>query len=385
MKNKMMKALLVAMTVTAVLGTTVPAYAQEMSAENAMDFTAEEVSETAEMENAENTEDIMETVEDAGAVAEEVTVEDRESIPTYYNGDPNINEFIWHYKRYSGEDVSQRKADAMSGLMAYNIAIKMGKSCYDAYVWGNDIEREMNNIGYEAVKGKYGLDFLDDAQWISGFESYFDEPAGTTPAMVLGLKPRPSAPSTPDTPSVSEDAKLNGMCWVYRNDYVDVGVSFDAPSTAQFRWTSYNLDTQEWKVISDWSTGNWTSWYGEKGNYWLRCEVRTADGRPAADELTQCFAYTAGNTQINGTYAGYRSSNEILLGCSSATAGQGETYSFKIYNIDTGEWIYLTDKNPAQWVSWTPKNGNYWTHFELYTKDGRLADTKTYCFAVQGK
>lgn len=383
MKNKMIKALLVAMTVTAVLGTTVPAYAQEMSTENAMeamDFTAEEVSETAEMENAENIEDMMETIEDAGAVVEEVTVEDRESIPAYYDGDSYINIFIWEYKDFPN---TNNKVNAMSGLMAYNIAVKMGKSSYESMVWGHDIENEMGNIGYEAVKEKYGLDFLDDAQWISGFESYFDEPAGTTPAMVLGLKPRPSAPSTPDTPSVGEDAKLNGMCWVYRNDYVDVGVSFDAPPTTQFRWTSYNLDTQEWKVISDWNTGNWISWYGEKGNYWLRCEMRTADGR--TDELTQCFAYTAGNTQINGTYAGYRNSNEILLGCSSAMAGQGETYSFKIYNIDTGEWIYLTDKNLAQWVSWTPKNGNYWTHFELYTKDGRLADTKTYCFAVQGR
>ena len=352
------------------------------------------VAETeAETENAVVMDDEQADVTDANAEADAdgvsntdlVVVENDDaemnkgSIPTYYSGDENINGFIYDYKAFPNN-----KVNAMSGLMAYNISLRMGNSSYDASVWGLDIENEMGNIGYEAVKEKYGLDFLDDAQWISGFEGYFDEPAGTTPAMVLGLKPRPTDQTPSVTPAVTE-AKLNGMCWIYQNDSVDVGVNFTTPSTAQFRWTTYNLDTQEWNTISDWSSSNWASWYGEKGNYWLRCEMRTVDGGATVSELTQCFAYTAGNTQISGTYAGYRSSDEILLGCSSATAGQGETYSFKIYNIDTGEWIYLTDKNPAQWVSWTPKNGNYWTHFELYTKDGRLADTKTYCFAVQGR
>lgn len=109
------------------------------------------------------------------------------SIPTYYSGDENINGFIYDYKAFPNN-----KVNAMSGLMAYNISLRMGNSSYDASVWGLDIENEMGNIGYEAVKEKYGLDFLDDAQWISGFEGYFDEPAGTTPAMVLGLKPRPT-------------------------------------------------------------------------------------------------------------------------------------------------------------------------------------------------
>lgn len=176
--------------------------------------------------------------------------------------------------------------------------------------------------------------------------------------------------------------KQQGMTWIYKKDTIDVGVAYDTDNAgAEFRWLSYNLDTKEWEVIADWSKSNWATWKAEKGNYWLHCELRTPDGS-CEDQATVCFAYTAGNTQISGTYAGYQSSDEILLGCDSYSKQSGETYSFKIYDLDNKSWIYLTDKNAAQWITWQPQKGNYWVHYELYTADGRLSDTRTYCFAV---
>lgn len=174
-----------------------------------------------------------------------------------------------------------------------------------------------------------------------------------------------------------------GITWVYKTDAIDVGVAYEANNSGvEFRWLSYNLDTEKWEVIADWNKSNWATWKAEKGNYWLHCELRTADGK-CTDQKTMCFAYVAGNTQISGTYAGYVNKNEILLGCNSYTGQIGETYSFKIYNLETESWTYLTDKNPAQWITWKAEKGNYWVHFELYTPDGRLADVRTYCFAVK--
>lgn len=176
--------------------------------------------------------------------------------------------------------------------------------------------------------------------------------------------------------------KQKGLAWKYQQDSIDVGVAYESNNPgAQFRWQSYNLDTKEWETIADWNPGNWVTWKAEAGNYWLHCEMRTPDGK-STDQATICFAYTGGNTQIAGTYAGYRSADEILLGCASNTKWVGERYSFKIYDLDAKTWTTISDKQYGQWQVWKPKRGNYWVHYELYTADGRLSDTRTYCIAI---
>ena len=121
----------------------------------------------------------------------------------------------------------------------------------------------------------------------------------------------------------------------------------------------YNLTTKQWRAFSGWSKGNWASWKTE----------------------TMAFRYTAGDSKISGTYSGWRN-GEVLLG--ATTVNQNTKIQFKIYNLDTQQWSYLTDENNrSNWVSWQAKKGNYWVHFESRTDDGRLADTNTYCFAVK--
>ena len=45
-----------------------------------------------------------------------------------------------------------------------------------------------------------------------------------------------------------------------------------------FRWQEYDLNSKTWRVISNWSNGNWINWKPKKGSYWLLCEAKTADG-----------------------------------------------------------------------------------------------------------
>ena len=177
------------------------------------------------------------------------------------------------------------------------------------------------------------------------------------------------------------NVKLGDMTWQYKTDSIKIGIAYEANHPGvKFRCLSYNLDKQEWNVVSDWSRSNRANWKAEKGNYWIHWEVMSADGK-CFDSNTMCFAYNAGNTNISGTYAG-NEGDHILLG---ATSDNPDAYiAFKIYDIENNEWIYLTDElNKANWVTWMPKRGHYWVHFEARTADGRLSDTKTYGFTVE--
>ena len=185
-----------------------------------------------------------------------------------------------------------------------------------------------------------------------------------------------------DTDDTDElNAKLGDMTWQYGKDSIKIGIAYEANHPGvKFRCLSYDLDKQEWNVVSDWSRSNRANWKAEKGNYWIHWEAMSADGK-CFDSNTMCFAYNAGNTNISGTYAG-NEGDHILLG---ATSDNPDAYiAFKIYDIENNEWIYLTDElNRANWVTWMPKRGHYWVHFEARTADGRLSDTKTYGFTVE--
>ncbi len=171
---------------------------------------------------------------------------------------------------------------------------------------------------------------------------------------------------------------LDGLTWVYQSDYIDVGTAYTTnDSHVQFKWEMYNVNTGQWFTIAEWNYGNWASWKTDCGDYWLHCTARTSDG---AIERTStiAFHYVAGNTQISGTYAGgYEVQNRnVLLGCNSTSSETGITYSFKIYDVESGAWSSVSEYG-TQWVNWKAEAGTYWIHYELYTKDRRLADTRT--------
>lgn len=175
-----------------------------------------------------------------------------------------------------------------------------------------------------------------------------------------------------------------GIAYVYRDDYFDVGVDYvtNRQENAEYRFLYYDIEKDVWGLICDWSKYSWTHWKTNKGAYWLRAELRIKDSNGEITDTadtTVGFQYVAGNTQIEGIYAGPAQNGKgILLGCTSTSKDPGVTYSFKIYDCEKGIWTYLSDKNKAQWITWKAKKGVYWIHYEVYTKDGRLADTRTY-------
>lgn len=175
-----------------------------------------------------------------------------------------------------------------------------------------------------------------------------------------------------------EYESLINLLWVVRDEDIAVGASVNAPYTdLEYKWQSYNVNTGKWKNIANWNSANWAGWSDDVGTYWLHLEVRDAASKTSVGEKTIAFAYVPGSKRINATYAGWQS-KDVLLGVSSDNA-QGR-YKIKIYDVNKQQWVAGFN---GQWAVWEkPSKGIYWTHFELYTSNGKLVETKTYAFGV---
>lgn len=175
-----------------------------------------------------------------------------------------------------------------------------------------------------------------------------------------------------------EYESLINLLWVVRDEDIAVGASVNAPYTdLEYKWQSYNVNTGKWKTITNWNSANWAGWSDDVGTYWLHLEVRDAASKTSVGEKTIAFAYVPGSKRINATYAGWQS-KDVLLGVSSDNA-QGR-YKIKIYDVNKQQWVAGFN---GQWAVWEkPSKGIYWTHFELYTSNGKLVETKTYAFGV---
>ena len=167
------------------------------------------------------------------------------------------------------------------------------------------------------------------------------------------------------------------LTWIVRSEDIAVGAAVkDVTRALEYKWMSYDVNADRWKTISDWSTSNWAGWSDNEGTYWLHCEVRDIYSKKEIGEQTIAFAYAPGYRRIYGTYAGYEG-NGILLGVNSNNP-KGK-YEIKIYDTQKKTWVAGWN---GQWAHWYPRKGIYWTHFELYTSDGFLTETKTYAFGV---
>ena len=168
------------------------------------------------------------------------------------------------------------------------------------------------------------------------------------------------------------------MPWVIREEDIAVGAVANSPShNVEFKWQSYNLSTKKWKTIAGWTQANWAGWADSAGDYWLHLEARDSQTKESIGAITIAFRYQPGSTRITGTYSGWQGGH-VLLGESSNNPHA--RYEMKIYDVTHRNWVAGFK---GQWAYWYPSSGVYWTHYEVYTSDNRLADTKTYAFGVK--
>lgn len=177
--------------------------------------------------------------------------------------------------------------------------------------------------------------------------------------------------------------ELNGICYLYRDYGIDVGVAYTTRDrNVSFRWLVYNLDTQQWEMISDWNGGNWATWKPKKGNYWLQAQAKNSKGQ--IESATICFSvskdYVVEPLTLDGiTYLIHDDSIDVGVAYTSTTPNV--KFKWQAYNLDTKKWEPISDWYEGNWATWNPRKGNYWLHVEAKTTSGVTKDY-TICFAV---
>lgn len=169
------------------------------------------------------------------------------------------------------------------------------------------------------------------------------------------------------------------LTWVTRPYDMAVGVAVGNGNYSDYEYLfrTYRPDRNQWKTIKGWNGANWGGWSDDAGTYWLQAQVRERrTGRMMFDQ-TIAFAYNPGSGRITGTYAGTQRNHTVLLGMTSNSPR--ERLDIKIYDWRRKLWVATY---PGPWATWNPRPGVYWTHYELYTPSGKLADTKTYAFQM---
>ena len=169
---------------------------------------------------------------------------------------------------------------------------------------------------------------------------------------------------------------LSGIYCIEQNDRIDAGVVYENQAeSVEFRWLSYNLGTGEWKLISDWSEGNWVSWRPSAGNYWLRAEAKNSAG--VTKDYTIAYNvsrnYELESLNLSGIYC-IEQSDRIDAGVVYENQAESVEFRWLTYNLLTGEWRMISDWNEGNWISWRPSAGNYWLRAEARNSAGVTKD-----------
>ena len=175
---------------------------------------------------------------------------------------------------------------------------------------------------------------------------------------------------------------LDYLCYgTSRTDGVSVGVGYTSnDENVEFRWLSYDLQTQQWRQISDWSNSNWVFWKPEKGNYWIHAEARTSDG--TTDTFTEAYIskydYTKPYCDITDIYVKQTESGYVIQP-QYVSNNSNVQFQYMIYNSQ--EWSLLSDWTKSSSVVWTPDMGTYWINVEAKSSDG-ITDTMLIVYTV---
>lgn len=176
---------------------------------------------------------------------------------------------------------------------------------------------------------------------------------------------------------------LNGICLIDREDRVDMGVAYTTnDSGLKFRWLLYDLAEKKWTVISDWSTGNWTSWKPHKaGDYWLYVEAKTSTG----EILSQVYGHHISGAKITSLTANPASPYWVgekiqLTGKKNDPIGEVKKERYLVYN---GQYWSELPQNDAG-AEWIPGAlGTYLLCYEIYGDGSAPIEQKFLGYSIE--
>ena len=175
-----------------------------------------------------------------------------------------------------------------------------------------------------------------------------------------------------------QQLNLNGICYIFQNEGIDVGVAYDCTDLkVEFRWMAYNLSTEKWITISDWSGSNWASWNPQKGNYWLMAQARMSDGTMKSHTICFCVDkdYDFSISNISTT----QYSDKIVLNADCLYKRKTIIFKWMIYNVNNSTWETLLDWTDQESAIWNPKPGDYWIYLQASDGAGNMKNCTIGC------
>lgn len=189
----------------------------------------------------------------------------------------------------------------------------------------------------------------------------------------------PDSFQTEDVHVENEQLSIDGICYIFNESDISIGAACTTnASDVTYRWLSYNLDTRDWKVISDWSGSNWSSWKPEKGNYWLQVQARMSDG--TIKSKTICFHVDRDYQFEVRNILPVQYNDRIVLNAQYINGNKPVIFKWMIYDKSRSEWETLADWTVQESVVWNPKAGDYKISLQAADRDGNL---KTYTIDYQ--
>lgn len=168
--------------------------------------------------------------------------------------------------------------------------------------------------------------------------------------------------------------ELQGIGIIERKNSIDVGVAYKSNDRKlKFRWLYYDVAEKTWNMISDWSTGNWSTWKPQReGEYYIRVEAQTYNGAIQADSCIYSLeSAKIKNLTVNPDTPGW--TNEQIKLTASYKDFFDEVGATQFIIWDGKEWNVL-NKNVEETL-WTPKTiGQYLLCYQIYDKVGNLLD-----------
>ncbi|WEV72349.1 GH25 family lysozyme [Bifidobacterium sp. ESL0790] len=158
-------------------------------------------------------------------------------------------------------------------------------------------------------------------------------------------------------------------------DIAVCGVVNTPNPNVEYEFLSYDLAAKVWKPIAWWQDANCAGWTENVGDYWLHLEVRDKASQNIIGTKTIVMRYST-NATITGIYVGPQG-RDLLLG--AASNDSRAKYVMKLYDVSANKWFTQFNQ---QWAVWHPHRGVFWVDYELYTSDGRLADSTIHVFSV---
>lgn len=136
--------------------------------------------------------------------------------------------------------------------------------------------------------------------------------------------------------------KPDGIYPVYNDDSISLGcVCPNASFYTKYRWEYCKIGTNEWKLLSDWSTSEWCTWYPDANeDYAVVCKV-SYHGR---GEITAQTVWYASRPQMKKRITGrcaLPDKDGILFGCTSTVGKNDAGYltTCYIWSFDQQSWI----------------------------------------------